>query len=161
MSAIVAPNDILKYPYGLCSQQTIVFMELLKRKGIKSRSVGLGYDEGPGHFLSEVYYEGSWHLYDISAEPVWKKIHNHHKSMEYYLNNKDSLYIVYESRMPKPLFDKITEKVVYGKVNDFPAKKMLLFHRFTYVLILFLPVFLLSLFFFYYMRERKNNNGIT
>ena len=45
-SAIVIPNDILKYPMGLCSQQTIVFMESLKLKHISVRSVGLGYKDG-------------------------------------------------------------------------------------------------------------------
>jgi len=39
MSAIVNSDDILKYPYGLCSQQTIVFMELLKRKDILINSL--------------------------------------------------------------------------------------------------------------------------
>ncbi|MES1198083.1 MAG: hypothetical protein ABUL41_02290, partial [Chitinophagaceae bacterium] len=33
LKAIVIPNDILKYPYAACSQQSIVFMELLRRKG--------------------------------------------------------------------------------------------------------------------------------
>ncbi len=155
MSAIVNSDDILKYPYGLCSQQTIVFMELLKRKGIKTRSVGLGYIEGPGHFLSEVYYQGSWHLYDISVEPIWAKINNNRNSMDYYLKNRDSLYIAYESRMPKHLFDKITERVVYGEVNDFPAKNMLLFHKFTLILTYLMPFFCLIMFFYFYLKVKK------
>ena len=36
LSAVVNPNDILKHSEGLCSQQTIVFMELLKRKKINA-----------------------------------------------------------------------------------------------------------------------------
>lgn len=58
LSAIVNPDDILKYSKGLCNQQTIVFMEILMRKKIDVRSIGLGTNEGPGHFLSEAHYNG-------------------------------------------------------------------------------------------------------
>lgn len=146
MSAIVDPNDILKHSEGLCSQQTIVFMELLKRKKINVRSIGLGYKEGPGHFLCEVHYNGSWRLHDVTMEPQWRKVANKHNSIEYYLSHKDSLYIVYESRLEKQVFDKITEKVAYGSVNEFPAKKMLIFHRVTLALTYFLPVFFAFMF---------------
>ncbi|MBI3519555.1 MAG: transglutaminase domain-containing protein [Bacteroidetes bacterium] len=144
-SAIVIPDDILKYPQGLCSQQTIIFMELLKRKGIKVRSVGLGYKEGPGHFLCEVYYGGAWRLYDVTKEPEWKKLTNKHLSMDYYLSNKDSLYLAYKSRMPLTVFNKLTERVNYGEVNKFPAEKMLLFHKITKALTYILPISLLFL----------------
>ena len=156
LSAIVDPNDILKHPDGLCSQQTIVFLELLKGKGIKARSIGLGYPEGPGHFLSEVYYEGSWHLYDISAEPVWKRIYNDHKSMDYYMDHKDSLYVVYDSRIPKDLFDKITQKISFGEINDFPAKNMLLLHKTTKIITYLLPVLFLFMFFLYYKKHKAS-----
>lgn len=145
MSAIVNPEDILKHSEGLCSQQTIVFMEMLMRKGIKVRSVGLGYKEGPGHFLSEVYCNGSWHLYDVSLEPNWKKIAFHHESMKYYLSHKDSLYVTYQETMPKKVFDKLITNVKYGKENDFPAKKMLWFHQITYVITYLIPLFFLIL----------------
>jgi len=147
MSAIVEPNDILKHSEGLCSQQTIVFMELLKRSHIKARSVGLGYKEGPGHFLSEVYYNNSWRLHDVTMEPQWRKVANKHRSMDYYIQHKDSLYLVYESRLDKKVFDKITEKVSYGGVNEFPAKKMLFFHKITLWITYLLPFALLLLFF--------------
>ena len=59
LAATVDPEDILNYSEGLCSQQATVFLEILKRKGIQTRWVGLGYNEGPGHFLSEVKYAGT------------------------------------------------------------------------------------------------------
>lgn len=154
MSAIVDPDDILKHPEGLCSQQTIVFMELLKLKKINVRSIGLGYKEGPGHFLCEVYYNGSWRLHDVTMEPQWRKVANKHQSMEYYLSHKDSLYIVYESRLKKPIIDKITEKVSYGCVNDFPAKNMLIFHKLTLLLTYMLPFF----FIFMFVKRIKHSN---
>ncbi|HEY1039549.1 MAG TPA: transglutaminase domain-containing protein [Bacteroidia bacterium] len=139
-SAIVEPEDILKHNEGLCSQQAIVFMELLRMRGIKTRSVGMGYPEGPGHFLTEVYYSGGWHLYDVDKEPKWKKIVNRHKSMDYYLANKDTLYMVYEGIMEKSTFNKTMEKVQYGTPGEFPARKMSMFHKATKILTYALPL---------------------
>ncbi|MES2566589.1 MAG: transglutaminase domain-containing protein [Bacteroidota bacterium] len=143
LSAIVDPDDILDHSEGLCSQQTIVFLEILKRKGIQTRWVGLGYKEGPGHFLAEVFYNGSWHIYDVNLEPKWEKIVNHHKSIDYYRVNPDSLYRTYEGILDKTTFYKIMEEVKYGYVNEFPAKKMLLVHRTTKILTFLLPLFFL------------------
>ncbi len=147
-SALVDPDDIMKHPAGLCSQQTIVFMELIKRKGMKFRSVGLGYKEGPGHFLCEIYYNNSWRLYDVTKEPQWDKIVHHHLSMNYYLDHKDSLFLVYESKLDREIFNKLTEKVVYGKVNTFPAQNMYMFQLGTLWLTYLLPAFILGLYFY-------------
>lgn len=155
LSAIVNPNDILKHSEGLCSQQSIIFMELLKRKHIDVRAVGLGYIEGPGHFLSEVRYNNSWHVYDISKEPNWQALSNNNNraSMDYYLAHKDSLFLVYKSRIDKATFDKITQQVHYDKPNRFPAKNMLLFHQVSFVLIYFLPLLFLLAFFIAYKND--------
>ncbi len=142
LTAIVEPDDILDYSEGLCSQQTIVFLEILKRKGIKTRWVGLGYKEGPGHFLAEVYYQGKWHLYDVNLEPKWEKVNNHHESIAYYKQYQDSLFLAYEGIISRSLYNKIMEKVEYGEINEFPAKNMLLFHRVTKIITYLIPVFL-------------------
>jgi hypothetical protein len=155
ISAIVNPDDILKHSEGLCSQQTIVFMEILKNRGINVRSVGLGYLEGPGHFLCEVKYDNKWHLHDVTLEPKWKKVVYDHESMDYYLMNKDTLYATYESRMPKHMFNKLVEKVKYGSVNAFPARKMLLFHNITLFLTYSLPLFFFVMFAIHLFRTKR------
>ncbi len=141
LTAVVDPDDILDNIEGLCSQQTIVFLEILKRKGIKTRWIGLGYKEGPGHFLSEVFYQGKWHLYDIDKEPKWERIANHNESIAYYKQYQDSLFLAYDGIIPRPIFDKIMGKVQYGEVNEFPAKNMFLFHRITKVIGYLIPIF--------------------
>jgi hypothetical protein len=140
-SAIVEPDDILLHNEALCSQQAIVFTELLKRKGITTRWVGIGKKEGPGHFLSEVYYNKDWHLYDVNKEPNWDKIKSKHNSMNYYLNNKDSLCVIYDGLLNKATLDLFLKEVRYGVPNEFPAKKMLMFHRATKAITYLLPVF--------------------
>jgi hypothetical protein len=154
LSSIVLPEDILKHTSGLCSQQTIVFMELLRAKHINVRSVGLGRKEGPGHFLCEAHYNNSWHLHDVSEEPEWDKIVNHHQSMNYYEHHKDSLYKAYEAKMPKEVFYTILRTIDYGKVNEMPALHMRLFHNVTRITTYILPLIFFSLFLYSYRRKR-------
>ncbi|MBP9070537.1 MAG: hypothetical protein KBG47_13580 [Bacteroidia bacterium] len=160
LAAIVDADDILKHNEGLCSQQTIVFLQALKQKGIQARSVGLGKKEGPGHFISEVKYRGDWHTYDVSLEPEWSKVNMPHQSMEYYCTNKDSLFKVYQSHMPMELFNTLMNTVDHGEVGKFPAKRMHLFHRSTYIVTIILPYLCLILFVnaFYKRRRSKNNS---
>ena len=146
LSAIVDPDDILKHSEGLCSQQNIAFTELLKFKGITSRSVGLGTKEGPGHFLTEVLYNGSWHLYDIDVEPKWEVLQFNHLSIDSLIKNRGLLYAIYDNKLQKSHVDKIIKTVKYGNPNDFPAKKMLIFHKVTFFLTYLLPFIFFLLF---------------
>lgn len=152
-SSMVHTKDIVKHSKCLCNQQTLAYMEALIQKGIDVRTVGLGY-KVPGHFLCEVWYGGTWHLYDISLEPNWDKIENPHSDLEYYLRDKDMFYKIYEGRIPRSLFDKIMEKHFYGERNDLPGKKMKFFQSFSEALTYILPITFLVLFLVSY-RERK------
>jgi hypothetical protein len=145
-SAIVHADDILKHNVGLCNQQSIVFMKVLNTKGMSVRSLGLGYPQGPGHFACEVWYNNEWHLYDVSKEPNWHAVYNKNKSFEYYLNNKDTLYMLYNHQWPRQTFDKLISRVVYGEVNATPGLKMYWFQRITKWLTYFLPLLFLVLF---------------
>ncbi len=153
MSSIVITNDILKHDKGLCSQQTIVFIAALGEKKINFRTVGLGYIQGPGHFVCEVKYGGFWHLYDVSKEPVWNRLIRDHQSLDYYLENKDTLYLAYESKISKAVFLKILEKHYYGAPNKMPAKNMILFHLVAYLIMYTLPLAFLLLSVKFYVRK--------
>ncbi|MBS1647816.1 MAG: hypothetical protein JST67_10795 [Bacteroidetes bacterium] len=159
-SAVVSPDDIIKHPKAICSQQAIVYMELLKNKGIKSRKVGLGHKK-LGHFITEIWYDKGWHLYDVNKEPDWDKITNPHKSMEYYKQNPDTLYKVYESKISRATFNELIQKVEYGQANAFPAPRMLWFHRITKILTYLLPClfFVLTAYYFLKIRAEKRKKS--
>lgn len=153
VSFIVLSDDILKHSEAICSQQTSVFMEVLRNKGISVRSVGLGFDEGPGHYLCEVKYNGGWHLYDVSMEPAWENVEESHMSLDYYLAKKEILYKAYQKRLTRPLFDKILERHSFGVVNKLPAKNMKLLHQTMHLCTYLLPIFLGFLLIFF--REKN------
>jgi len=68
------------------------------------------------------------------------------------------LYLAYESKYGKSLFHKLLEKVVYGKNNEFPAKKMALFHQTTLIFTYLIPLFFLLIFIRYYFKLYKTKN---
>jgi hypothetical protein len=141
----VEPNDILKHPEALCSQQNIVFTEILQKKGITFRTVGLGTKEGPGHFLTEVWYQNDWHLYDVDLEPNWNVTNGVHFSLNKLLLTNNLIYEIYDGKIELTRLNKILEHITYGKPNEFPAKKMWLFHRITKLLTYLLPIFFASM----------------
>jgi hypothetical protein len=68
----VIEDDILKFPMGACSQQSLVFQKMLKDYGITygttnftSNKISTG-----GHFGVSAYYSDNWHLFDSNQEPI-------------------------------------------------------------------------------------------
>lgn len=64
LASIVKPDDILKYNFGGCSQQSIVLMEVMKRKKVSYRFVGF-----PHHYATELKFDNNWFFFDPNMEP--------------------------------------------------------------------------------------------
>jgi hypothetical protein len=64
LAAIVDPDLILQHPSAGCSQQSIVFMEIMSRKGVDYRSILF-----PHHFASELRFGNDWYYFDPNMEP--------------------------------------------------------------------------------------------
>lgn len=69
----VAPRDVIKHSQAMCSQQTMVFTKLMKRKGFGYRYAYL-FSKNGGHFCCEIWQGGEWHFVDVDMEPQWDKI---------------------------------------------------------------------------------------
>ncbi len=69
----VAPRDVIKHSQAMCSQQTMVFTQLMKRKGFSYRYAYL-FSKNGGHFCCEIWQGGEWHFVDVDMEPQWDKI---------------------------------------------------------------------------------------
>lgn len=134
--AIVRPDDILKYDYAACSQQSIVMMDLFARKGIPTRKVGFLGNSKIGHFAFEAFYEGDWHFYDPTLEPDTAVLNQYHRpGISFLVANRDILFKAYSSSTKdKAYVEDILTHYSYGKVNQFPAPVALFFHRSTKIL---------------------------
>ena len=130
LSAIVVPNDILKFPYAACSQQSIVFMGILQKKGFTIRKVGFTGKKN-GHFCFEVYYNRGWHFYDPDMEPsVAVLTAYNHPSINFLVQHPEVLFKAYHQYPKEKVFD-IFMNYSYGSVNTFAAPKAMIFQKIT------------------------------
>lgn len=130
LSAIVIPDDILKYPYAACSQQSIVMMELLKEKGFNTRKVGF-QGKKYGHFGFEVYYNGTWHFYDPNMEPDNAVLNAYNKPGIAFLAAHPAILLQAYKQFPKEKVLDLFPNYFYGQANSFAAPRAIVFHKVT------------------------------
>jgi hypothetical protein len=131
LNALVIPDEILKYPFAACSQQSIVMMEVLKNKGFQTRKVGFLGKKFGGHFAFEVFYNDGWHFHDPNLEPDKAVLDNYGRpGIAFLVHNPEILLKAY-SRYPKEKILDIFPNYYYGPVNKFPAPKAIIFQKAT------------------------------
>ena len=132
-AAIVDPDDILKHPNAACSQQSIVMMEILKRKGFKTRKVTFLGNNKVGHFACEIFYANKWHFHDPTLEPDTAVLNKYNRpNVRFILANKDLLFLSYRnfSKDSSSILD-VFGHYSYGNTNVFPANNALIFQKTT------------------------------
>lgn len=127
LSAVVLPDDILKYPMGACSQQSIVLMEALKRKGIDYRKVGFDH-----HYALEAKTEKGWLFFDPNMEPEYTTKATRTNIDSIFEN--EFLYTIYRNRLDSAGLDWGLANRYYGPVNAAPAPNAALLHKATKIL---------------------------
>jgi hypothetical protein len=148
LTAIVIPNDILRQPMAACSQQSIIGMEVFKRKGLSVRKIGFFSAEYGGHFCFEVFFNNRWHFFDPDLEPELSIMAaNHFPSISELVKNDSLLKKFYVSR-DKDLIEKLFPTYFYGPVNKFPAPNARFFQYVTKYLSYTAWLFLILLYFY-------------
>lgn len=124
LAAIVQPNDIMKYPNAACSQQSIVLMECLKRKGIPYRAVLFAH-----HYAVEAYINNGWRFFDNNLEIVLAG-NTHSDSYEGYAK-KGELTRIYRGILGPQSMSYMLGSAHYGAVSAEPAPNAATFHHVT------------------------------
>lgn len=133
-NSVIAPDDVLKYAYASCSQQSVVMMELLNRKNISTRKVGFLGKKFGGHFSFEAYYNGQWHFFDTNMEPDLAVLNAYDRpGISFLTQHTELLTTAYRRYNADKILD-IFPKYAYGTVNVFPAPRGLLFQKITGIL---------------------------
>ncbi len=130
----VASKDVIIHSRAMCSQQTMVFTDLMKQKGYSYRYAYL-LSKKRGHFCCEIWQGNEWHFVDVDMEPQWDKIKEPPNiSLEKAISNNylekiyDSSYAcVKEVTHVKP-------SVKYENINKELGGRMKLFQKITQVL---------------------------
>jgi hypothetical protein len=137
--AIVIPNDIIQYPMAACSQQSIVGMELFKRKGYNVRKVSM-FDSltQTGHFSYEVFYDNGWHYFDTDQEPDASLLKEYNRpSVAFLARHPEIVAQAYRKKKDPAMFQRLIESYSTGPVNKFPAPNGRLFQETTKLLTYF------------------------
>ncbi|MES1220716.1 MAG: hypothetical protein ABUT20_34770 [Bacteroidota bacterium] len=131
--AVVLPDYIVKYPYAACSQQSIVGMELFKRKGYPTRKVAMTDSLlSQGHFAYEAYYTGGWHYFDSDQEPDTAVLNKYKRpSVAYMASNPEIALLAYNKNKDPELFKRLILSYKNGPVNKFPAPNAYLYQTVT------------------------------
>jgi len=148
LSAIVVPDDILKYPKAACSQQSLIGMHVLKDKGFIIRKVGFYDSIYGGHFCYEAKYNGSWHFFDPNREPDENiLLNNGRPSIEYLNHHKDILIKAYPHDSAG-FVTALYSTYSYGKEGKIPGGNAILFQTATKFLSYSLWIFFALLYLF-------------
>ncbi len=128
LASKVHPDRILSQDNAACSQQAIVMMAALKRKGIPSRHLGF-----PHHYSLEALIDNKWYFFDPNMEPNMNQEERCEDSWKYH---SDSLKKYYDaSKITAINFDfgygLSPDK---GAINEDPALNARIFQTSTAIL---------------------------
>ena len=148
LASKVRPDDIMHHANAACSQQAMVMMEILRRKGFSYRSIGF-----PHHFALEVFVNEKWYYFDPNMEP---NITVEQRLESYWGQKADNLKQYFDTARFKDLDWKFGKNlnVTHGRINQKYARNARLFQTTTSILSKILWVFpLIPL--FYKRRNRQ------
>lgn len=153
-SAIVIPDDILDYPFAACSQQAIVMMEVLKKKGLRTRKIAF-QGKFAGHFSFEVFYKGSWHFYDTNLEPDINVLNRYNRPGIAFLADHPAILLQAYRHLPSQEVLDVFPTYRYGAVNKFPAPRAIVFQKASRLISYTLWFFFLTGFFIVRRQYRR------
>ena len=71
-NSMMKPNDIIQQDYAICSQQSIVFQDVIRDYGFDYGSLRFFIPKF-SHFTSAVKVEGEWYFFDSNMEPQYDR----------------------------------------------------------------------------------------
>lgn len=152
-AAVVIPDDILRSPNAACSQQCIVMMEAMRRKGFDVRKVLF-----PTHFAFEARIGQSWYFFDPDVEP---NVSEKNISDVATISNTHDLKGLYDGVMDRKQLTATFDNYRIGEVNAPTAPNAARFHYFAFWLSKFSFLLPLALLPFVLRSRKKRLNSAT
>jgi len=158
----ISPEDVAKSNRAICSQQAILFQELVKEFGFEYESVGFNIpllepiegdiDNEFNHFASAVKVKNDWYYFDSNLEPEYDR-YNPKVYFEILSGQLPRLRELY----PKYKWAEIEEGMIYSSSrNKFPAKNGLLIQQASKLISYFGWLLFLVIAFIFYRFSKKN-----
>jgi hypothetical protein len=156
-------EDVAMHNRAICSQQAILFQELIADFGFEYESVGFNVpllelkevsgDKEFNHFASAVKVDNNWYYFDSNLEPIYDR-KNHLVYSELLIGQSERLTELY----PSYKWAEITEGMIYrSSRNTFPAPTGLLIQQISKVLSFFSWIFFCMLSILFSRLSKVNN----
>jgi len=119
------PEEIVRFDYGICNQQAIVFQTVLMNLGFEYGSIRFSSPDF-GHFTSAVKVDNEWYYFDSNLEPRYDR-GNSAIFQRIISGDTDVLTNIYGDR-----FEGFSSEMVeFGNINEFPASRGVLVQDLT------------------------------
>jgi len=143
LSVPIGVDSILRHRHAMCSQQSIVFMELLHRFGMHYAAVRFSWPNaepaGRGHFAVTAKVDGHWRYYDSNLEaanaPLIRDILNGEAASDTYPGNP--------WWVPKMQYAAKHGGIVVDSFDTHPGPRGLLLQKITLIFSELTPVIIL------------------
>lgn len=140
-NSLVSPVDVARHCSAMCSQQTMVFTELIRKKGIQYRYV---YMKNPvnsmGHFSCEIWLDGRWRYLDVNRELIWEGVARESEYSFAYILQHNLLSKLYKNYPDYTILHTDLTQISYSNPNERLGTKMILFQKSTKILSWLLPI---------------------
>ena len=149
------PNELIRFDYGICNQQAIVFQAIMKDLGFDYGSVRFSSPDF-GHFTSAAKVSGDWYFFDPNLEPDYDRT-DPEIFDQIISGNKMTL-----TRMYGDHFNNISSEMIQlGDINNFPASRGVLAQNMSFFLSWYgwIIFFALSLVFLWYGRSDSHTTA--
>jgi hypothetical protein len=124
----VHPEKILQNQNAACSQQAIVMMAVLRKKGITYRHLGF-----PHHYTVDVLINGKWYFFDPNMEPTMSRAQRSEDAWHYHSDSLKKYYAPHQQADIQFAFGNGLS-AVKGEINDKPGPNARFFHATTEIL---------------------------
>ncbi len=122
------PDELIRFDYGICNQQAIVFQKIVNDFGFEYGSVRFSTVGGGGHFASAVLVNGEWYYFDPNLEPEYDRT-NPEIFSKLILRDKETLRDLYGDT---GLIS--SDTIELGDINTFPARKGVFVQNLAFIL---------------------------
>ena len=133
------PKDLAKKNHGICSQQAIIFQELVKDYSFEYASIVFSSRPYFSNFGSAVKVKNNWFYFDSTLEPKYNR-----RDPSVFARILEADKDILKQLYPRHDFTFVTKnQIKFRDLNSFPAKSGVMFQKMTSFFSNFLWIFLI------------------
>ena len=149
------PKELIRFDYGICNQQAIVFQAIMKNLGFDYGSVRFSSPDF-AHFTSAAKVNDKWYFFDPNLEPEYDRTD---PAIFDLITSGDKEFL---TRMYGDHFNNISSEMIQlGDINNFPASRGVLAQDMSFFLSWYGWMLFLALSLAFLLHGRRSSRRTT